>query len=373
MQVKTNGGFTTVNLSVRSLASYDDSQHLLLVSFQEVASPITVKSGQKRVAKAADLRRTEELERDHAYLKESYQATLEEQQASNEELQSTNEEMQSTNEELQSTNEELETSQEELQSLNEELITVNSELQAKIEQLAGMQNDMKNLLDNTHIGTVFLDRRLIIRRFTREATNIYRLMPSDVGRPLGDIKSNLEGEELLIQAQSVLETLIPFEQEVQTPNETWYLVRVQPYRTLDNVIEGVVMTFTDISTRIKAETDVRLARDLAESVVDTIAEPLLVMDGDLNVISSNRAFYQFFQATAAGTIGRKIYDLGNSQWDIPALRELLEIILPRDKAFEGFFMEHAFPVIGHQRMLLNARRIVGKSSELSLILLMIRD
>ncbi len=359
MQVKTNGDFTTVNLSVRSLASYDDSQQLLLVSFQEIASPITVKSVQKRVAKTAELGRIEELERDLAYLKENYQATLEEQQASNEELQSTNEEMKSTNEELQST--------------NEELITVNSELQAKIEQLASMQNDMKNLLDNTHISTMFLDERLIIRRFTREATNIYRLVPSDVGRPLGDIKSNLEGEELLIQAQSVLETLIPFEQEVQTHNETWYLMRIQPYRTLDNVIEGVVMTFTDISTRIKTEIDVRLARDLAESVVDTIAEPLLVMDGDLNVISSNRAFYQFFQATAADTIGRKIYDLGNSQWNIPALRELLEIILPRDQAFEGFFMEHDFPVIGHQRILLNARRIVGKSSELSLILLIIRD
>jgi len=373
IQVKTNGDFTAVNLSVRSIASSDDIQHLLLVSFQEIARPITVRSRHKRTVKPAELGRIEEVERDLASLKENYQAALEEQQASNEELKATNEEMQSTNEELQSTNEELETSQEELQSINEELITVNSELQTKIEQLAGMQNDMKNLLDNTHIGTVFLDERLIIRLFTREATNIYRLIPSDMGRPLGDIKSNLEGKELQIQAQSVLETLIPFEQEVQTHNETWYLLRIQPYRTLDNVIEGVVMTFTDISTRIKAETDVRLARDLAESVVDTIAEPLIVMDGDLNVISSNRAFYQFFQATATGTIGRKIYDLGNSQWDIPALRELLEIILPRDQAFEGFFMEHAFPVIGHQRMLLNARRIVGKSSELSLILLIIRN
>ncbi len=373
IQVKTNGGFTPVNLSVRSLTSYENGQNLLLISFQETVNPKNANPRQKRITQPAEQGRIEELERDLAYLKENYQATLEEQQTSNEELKSTNEEMQSTNEELQSTNEELETSKEELQSVNEELITVNSELQAKIEQLAGMQNDMKNLLDNTHIGTVFLDEGLIIRRFTREATTIYRLAPSDVGRPLIDIKSNIEGEELLTQAQSVLETLIPFEREVQTHNGTWYLVRIQPYRTLDNVIEGVVLTFTDISKRIKAETDVRLARDLAESVVDTIDEPLLVMDGDLKVISANRAFYQYFQVAAADTIARKVYDLGNGQWNIPALRELLEIILPRDQAFEGFIVEHNFPAIGYQKIRLNARRIAGKSSELSLILLMTRD
>ncbi|MDO8333310.1 MAG: chemotaxis protein CheB [Nitrosomonas sp.] len=373
VQIKTNGGFTTVELSVRSLASSDSNQSLLLVSFQEIISPKNVKSRPKRGAKPAELGRIEELERDLAYLKENYQATLEEQQASNEELKSTNEEMQSTNEELQSTNEELETSKEELQSVNEELITVNSELQAKIEQLAGMQNDMKNLLDNTHIGTVFLDEELIIRRFTRDATAIYRLVPTDVGRPLSDIKSNIAGEALLAQAHTVLETLIPFEQEVRTDNGIWYLVRIQPYRTLDNVIDGVVLTFTDISKRIKAETDMQLTRDLAESVVDTIDKPLLVMDGNLKVISTNRAFFQYFQVTAADTIERKIYDLGNGQWNIPALRELLEIILPRDQAFEGFIVEHDFPVIGHQKLSLNARRIVGKSNELSLILLMIEN
>lgn len=370
VQIKTNGGFTTINLSVRSLASYDNNQSFLLVSFQEIVSSKNVKSRPRQDATPAELGRVEELEREITYLKENYQATLDEQQASNEELKSTNEEMQSTNEELQSTNEELETSKEELQSVNEELITVNSELQSKIEQLAGMQNDMKNLLDNTHIGTIFLDERLAIRRFTRDAAMMYRLVPTDVGRPLSDIKSSIAGEELLTQARLVLETLIPFEQEVQTDNGIWYLVRIQPYRTLDNVIDGVVLTFTDISKRIKAETDMQLARDLAESVVDTIDKPLLVMDADLKVISANRAFFQYFQVTAADTIERKIYDLGNGQWSIPVLRELLEIILPRDQAFEGFIVEHDFPVIGHHRIRLNARRIIGKSSELSLILLM---
>ncbi|NOS87367.1 MAG: PAS domain-containing protein [Methylococcaceae bacterium] len=246
---------------------------------------------------------------------------------------------------------------------------VNSELQAKIEQLAGMQNDMKNLLDNINIGTVFLDERLVIRRFTREATKLYRLVSSDVGRPLGDIKSNLEGEELLTKAQIVLDTLVPFEQEVHIRNGAWYLVRIQPYRTLDNVIEGVVLTFTDISKRVEAETAVQLARELAENTIDTISKPLLVLDDRLQVVTANRAFYQYFQVTVADTVGRKIYDLGNSQWNIPALRELLEIILPRDRAVEGYVFEHDFLGIGHHKICLNARRIVGRTSEPALILL----
>jgi len=370
VQVKSNGGFTTLSLSlsVRPQPNQDGSQNLLLVSFQDIPDS-AVKPGRKRTPKPAERNRIEELERDLAYLKESHQAAIEEQQASNEELKSTNEEMQSTNEELQSTNEELETSKEELQSVNEELVTVNSELQAKIEQLAGMQNDMKNLLDNINIGTVFLDEQKVIRRFNREATQIFRLVPSDVGRPLSDIKTNLEGEELLTKAQSVLESLVPYEQEMRVQDGAWYLVRIQPYRTVDNVIEGLVLTFTDISKRIEAEAAVQLARELAESVVDAIRQPLLVLDGDLRVVSANRPFYQYFQVTAADTVGRKIYDLGNGQWNVPALRELLETVLPRDQAVEEYVVEQDFPIIGHHRISLNARRIVGKASEPSLILL----
>ncbi|MDP2180538.1 chemotaxis protein CheB [Methylicorpusculum sp.] len=370
LQVKTNGGFSTVSLSVRPLP--DGSHNLLLVSFQDVVIP-GVKSKGKRIVKTAELGRIEELERNIAYLKESHQLQNEEQQATNEELKSTNEEMQSTNEELQSTNEELETSKEELQSVNEELITVNSELQAKIEQLAGMQNDMKNLLDNTNIGTVFLDDHMKIRRFTREATRIYRLVPSDVGRLLSDIKSDLDSELLMGKAQAVLESLAPVELEMRADSGVWYLVRIQPYRTLDNVIEGVVLTFTDISKRIEAETRVQLAGELAENIVNTIREPLLVLDSELQVVSANRAFYQYFQVITTETIGRKIYELGNSQWNIPALRELLEIILPRDQSVEGYVVEHDFPAIGHHKIKLNARRLVGKSIESSLILLTTED
>lgn len=368
VQVKTNGDFTTIDLSVRPLPGVEGDENLLLVSFQDIPET-RVKSKRKTAAKPIELGRIEILERELAYSKENLQAIIEEQQASNEELKSTNEELQSTNEELQSTNEELETSKEEMQSVNEELITVNAELQSKIEQLAGMQNDMKNLLDNTNIATVFLDGQMVIRRFTREAITIYRLVASDVGRPLADIKSNLDGEDLLVKAQSVLETLVPFETEVQTQNEEWYLVRIQPYRTLDNIIEGVVLTFTNISKRIAAEAAVQFARELAENIVDTVRDPLLVMDASLKVISANHAFYEYYQVAAADTVGRQIYDLGNSQWDIPSLRELLEIILPRDHAVEGYVVEHHFPSIGLKKIVLNARRINGSSQEPALILL----
>jgi two-component system, chemotaxis family, CheB/CheR fusion protein len=372
--VRTNGDFQPVSLSVRPLPDPEGGQGLLLVSFQDLPqdagkAATDQSSRSKRASATVAPQRVEELERELAYTKENLQATIEEQQASNEELKSTNEELQSTNEELQSTNEELETSKEELQSVNEELITVNSELQAKIEQLAGMQNDMKNLLDNIHVGTIFLDQDLRIRRFTRDAAQIYRLVASDVGRPLADIKSDLAGEDLLTEAQAVLDSLAQCEHEVKTFSGAWYQARIQPYRTLDNVIEGVVLTFTDISKRVAAEAAVQEARELAESIVDSVHEPLVVLDAALRVVSASRAFYQYFQATPGDTVGQPFFELGNRQWNIPKLRELLEDILPRDQSFDGYRVEHDFPAIGRRKLLLNARRVAGKNTATPMILL----
>ena len=368
--VKTNGDFQRVSFSVRPVTGSNSVEDLLLLSFQDTASVTPNKpTRSKRVTDSVESQRLQDLERDLSHTREHLQAIIEEQQASNEELKSTNEEMQSTNEELQSTNEELETSKEELQSVNEELITVNSELQAKIEQLADMQNDMKNLLDNINVGTIFLDQHLVIRRFTREAARAYRLVVSDVGRPLADIKSDVENEDLVTRAQNVLETLVPYEHEVHTASGEWYLARVQPYRTLDNVIEGVVLTFTDIRKRVEAETAVQEARELAEGIVDTVREPLVVLDSDFKVVSASRSFYQYFQLTQTLTVGRSIYEIGNRQWDIPKLRELLEKVLPLNKSFEDYAVEYKFPGNGLQTMLLNARRIISKKKDNQMILL----
>jgi two-component system CheB/CheR fusion protein len=404
--VKTNGGFSTVRLSVRALPRDKSGEPLLLVSFEDVAGsgkpaaqakPAATaqrqpagrgKRGAAQATQTPETARIEELERELAYARENLQATSEEQQASNEELKSTNEELQSTNEELQSSNEELETSKEELQSLNEETVTVNSELNAKIDQLTSIQNDMKNLLDSIGTGTLFLDHHLVIRRYTPAAVKVYRLIGSDVGRPLSDIKSNLDGadssSDLQADLQSVLDTLIPVEREVRSSDGAWYLARIQPYRTLDNVIEGVVLTFTPVTEfklaseaaqRAAAElaatqiAATQLARELAEGIVNTVVEPLLVLDGGLQVVSASRSFYEHFQVAAEQTVGRKIYDLGNGQWNIPALRELLENILPQNQVMDGYVVEHNFPGLGQRRMVLNARRVVTAQGNTELILL----
>jgi len=365
LQVKTNGGFTTVNLTVRPLLDATGSHSQLLVSFLDIPTP---KPARKRTVKSAESQRIEELERDLVYLKESYQVSLEEQQAVNEELKSTNEEMQSTNEELQSTNEELETSKEELQSVNEELITVNSELQAKIEQLADIQNDMKNLLDNINVGIIFLDRQLVIRRFTREATRIYRLIASDVGRPLNDIKCVVAVDDLLVAAQRVLDSLIPYEREIHIDSDTWLLARIQPYRTLDNMIDGVVLTFTDITSRIKAIV-IEEALVVAESIVNTIREPFVVLDNHLKVLFASESFYVQFQLKQADTINQQIYQLGNQPWDNATLHELLDSVLLHNQAIENYVLEYDLSDRVYQKVLLNTRRIVSKTEVLQMILL----
>lgn len=375
--INSKEGELRVNFSVRRLAlpisEVNDDESLLLVSFQEVAGkPMAKRKRAKTVISSEEFQLNAQLKRDLAYARENQQATLEEMQATNEELKSANEELQSTNEELQSTNEELETSREELQSLNEETITVNSELNTKIEQLSISQSDLKNLMDNVNTGIVFMDYQLNIRSYTRGAVKAYRLIDTDVGRPLDDITSNLQGGNLLAELHAVLETLIPQEMEVQTHEGIYYLARIQPYRSLDNVIAGVVLSLTDIDqlrkTTIKLA-EVELAQQLTDGIVNTVVEPLLVLDGDLRVVRVSRAFLQYFMVTSEQTLGLKLYDLGNGQWNIPALRELLEHILPKRQTIEGFEVEHDFPQLGKRRMVLNARRIKSALGDTELILL----
>ena len=306
------------------------------------------------------------------YSQEHLQTTIEELETSNEELKSSNEELQSTNEELQSTNEEMETSKEELQSLNEELVTVNAELQGKIEDLSRANDDMKNLFDSTRIATLFLDNQLCIKRFTSEATKIINLIQSDVGRPVSHIVSNLEQDTLSRDAQEVLDSLVAKERRVRTKDGRWYLNRVIPYRTLDNVIDGVVITFTDISEQKIAEL-VLAARNLAEGIVETVGDPLVALDGGLRVVAANTAFYGLFQTVSDATVGQLFYDLGNGQWNIPRLRELLEQILPQNSRVDNFIVEHDFPRIGRQKMTIDALRIHREGIGAETILLTIKD
>ena len=374
LSVRTNGGMHHVDITVRPLTDPGTAKELMIVSFQDAEPQEAEKSLHRRIPdRKGQLKRVDELEQELLYTRENLQANLIEMQAANEELKSTNEELQSTNEELQSTNEELETSKEELQSVNEEIVTVNAELQAKIEQLTDIQNDMKNLLDSTNIGTIFLDENLSVKRFTRDAVHVFRLVAPDAGRPLADIKSTIVSGDIVTDAREVLDTMVPREKEVRTTENRWYLTRITPYRTLENVIDGVVITFTDITAIKSMELEIRRARELAENVIDTVREPLIVLDPEFKVVSASRSFYATFRTAPEETIGRTLFDLGSRQWNIPQLRELLEIILPEKTSFENIEVDHEFPGIGRRKMLLNGRRIITGEGESRLILLAIED
>ena len=256
--------------------------------------------------------------------------TKEDLQQTIEDLRAANEELMSVNEELQSSNEELETSKEELQSLNEELTTANAQLESKIAELEATNNDLDNLLTSTNIATLFLDTQLRIRRFTPAATRLFSLIPSDIGRPIGDIAQKFTDPDLLSDAAAVLAAADRRRRrEVQAHDGRWYVRQVLPYRTRDNRTEGVVITFSDVAAEALQE-----ARLYAESIVDTVREPLLVLDGDLRVRSANRSFYATFQVSEEETVGRSLYELGNRQWDIPQLRTLLGEVLPAEARAE---------------------------------------
>jgi two-component system CheB/CheR fusion protein len=205
-----------------------------------------------------------ELEQQLAQARLEIQAVRDEMQASREELKSANEELQSTNEELQSTNEELTTSKEEMQSLNEELYTVNAELQSKVDDLSLVNGDMKNLLNSTDVATIFLDSALRIRRFTDQTTQIYKLIPGDVNRPLSDIVNDLQYPDLEADAREVLRTLVFRERQIPTRSGGWYTVRIMPYRTVENVIDGVVVTFINITESKLLEAKLRSMQKEAE-------------------------------------------------------------------------------------------------------------
>ncbi len=248
VQVKSNGDTWLVNIIVQPVKKPESAESLLLVIFEELTPGILPAAQEADIPISDQEQRLVTLENELKTKEEYLQATIEELETTNEELQSSNEELQSSNEELQSTNEELETSQEELQSVNEELITVNTELQKKIEELSQTNNDMNNLLASTNIATLFVDHQLHIQRFTPATTRIINLIPTDIGRPVSDIVSRLMVyDDLVRDTQTVLDTLIPKDVEVQTLEGQWYQMRIQPYRTLENVIEGAVLTFVEVT------------------------------------------------------------------------------------------------------------------------------
>jgi two-component system CheB/CheR fusion protein len=257
LKVGTNGSTQTLDLTVQSIAEPEALRGMVMIVFTDVTVALDTTEPGTRNKGSSDNSRIIELEQELQATREGLQTTREEMQSSHEELKSTNEELQSTNEELQSTNEELTTSREEMQSLNEELQTVNTEQQSKLDEVSRVNDDMRNLLNSTEIATVFLDGDLHIRRFTPGADNLFKLRPGDVGRPLSDIVTDLLYPGLIDEAREVLRTLVFSEKQITSTDGRWFTVRIMPYRTREDVIGGVVITFTDITSFKRSETELQ--------------------------------------------------------------------------------------------------------------------
>lgn len=380
IKLKINGAQRLINIGIKKILAPLNEVGDFLITFEEVMVP-KINSIENKIDYDKKTERIiKELERELKSVKANLKIVIEDLETSNEELKSANEEMQSSNEEMQSTNEELETSKEELQSLNEELITVNTEFQNKNEELSTINDDMKNLLDSIKIPTIFLDNDLNIKRFTSHATKVINFIPSDIGRPISHIATNLKYESLNTDAAEVLETLVHKEIELQTKEGIWYQMRIFPYRTTNNIIDGVVLTFTEINKLKTAGEEINILNkklgisiEYVDNIIDTIRESLLILDDNLKVTSANRSFYKLFNTTKEETEGKYIYELDSNNWDKKELRDLLEEIIPKSNHFEDFELEYNSSSIGIKKLLLNARQILRGDEGTKLILLAIQQ
>ena len=307
-----------------------------------------------------------------AATQEYLQAIIKEQEHTNQDLKVANEEILSSNEELQSTNEELETAKEEIQATNEELNTTNDELRSRNVELHQVNNDLTNLLASINIPILMLTNDLRIRRFTPMAQRLFNFIPADTGRPLSDIRANLNIPDLESLLLEVLETLSVKELEVQTQGGHWYMLRIRPYRTTENQIDGVVLVLLDIDALKRSAATLEAARNYAEVIVETVQVPLVVLESDFRVSTANRSFYDTFQVAPPETTQTLLFDLGNGQWNIPGLRSILEDIFTNNTSLQNFEVEHNFEQIGHKVMLLNGWRI-AQPGEPQRILLEIED
>ncbi|HET6486853.1 MAG TPA: CheR family methyltransferase, partial [Spirochaetia bacterium] len=325
---KRDGIVYATRIAVQPVVGVPERQGFAVVSFSEYPE---ISASPEPAVKGKGDTKIRKLEEELQHTKENLRSTIEELETANEELRSANEEYQSTNEELQSTNEEMETSREELQSVNEELLTVNNEHQNKIEELSIINDDMMNLLNSSNIATIFLDNALQIKRYTPDATRIFNLIGTDVGRPLGHLTSNLHLENLESHARKVLETLVPFREVVQTRDGHWYSMRLHPYRTTRDAIAGVVLSFVDIHEHVTEKLAVsrrlEIANEFALHLASDAQTPVLVLDAGLRVAMTNDAFRR--QLPVAAPEGQWIYEIQAGAWDTEEIHALLEVEMPR--------------------------------------------
>jgi two-component system CheB/CheR fusion protein len=366
--VRRDGHVSEVVIEVAPFRPAPESDRFFLIIFRESSGTVfeQARRGGKSHAtssSARDGREITKLRSELATTRESLQTIIEEQEANNEELKSANEEIQSSNEELQSTNEELETAKEELQSTNEELTTLNEELQTRNTELGQAINDLTNLLTGINVAILMLSEDLTIRRYTPMAERLFNLIPSDLGRRLSDLNRSILVPDLDQTVTGVITNLTPVERDVQDRDGRWYSLRVRPYRTRENKIEGVVILLVDID-HLKRALDV---------VLTTAKEPLLTLGADLKVRKANEAFYRAFSMRPEDMEGRFLYEAGEGQWNTLELRKLLEDVLPKSKEIRDFPLEATFPQTGKRQVLINAIRFYDEGWGLQTILMAVED
>jgi two-component system CheB/CheR fusion protein len=356
--VQRNGDWRAVNLEVLPLVTSRGDYFLVLF---EAPGATAQSKGKKNPEVARKLPRTTvndgrvgDLRRELAASREYLQSIIQELEAANEELQSANEEILSSNEELQSTNEELDTAKEELQSTNEELNTVNEELHSRNEELARVNSDLVNLLSSVDLPIVIVGEDLAIRRFTPAAERLFNLISGDLGRPIGQINPNIDCDDLENLIRLTIHGIDSQEREVQDRAGRWYSLRIRPYKGVDNRLDGAVVTAIDIDDARRYQRQVERSGDYFMGIVETVSQPLVVLDDDLRVRTANTSFYDTFKVPRQRAEGVSIYELGNGQWNFPELRTALTAAAAGEPV-PRLPLEHDIPSLGSKRVVINAR------------------
>jgi two-component system CheB/CheR fusion protein len=328
-------------------------QNLLVVTFRDSGEVKKSRKSTGKIPSNFDVQAVTDLEKELAFTKQQLHSTIEQMESSLEELKSTNEELQSTNEELQSTNEEALTTKEEMQSLNEELMTINLQYQNKAEELTRLNNDMKNLLDNTEIGTIFLDNNLNILRFTPQVTKLFNVIPQDVGRSITHIVSNFDYPAIENAIVEVIDKLTGKELEVKTKKNEWYNLRIMPYRTMDNFISGAVLTFTKITPFKSLENRLSTLSSYVQTVVDTLKHAAVILDKDQKVLVVNRPFLKLFHLREEEIKDQFLHVIILNRWKTNKLFNLLK----ESKTESSYYLEHDFPEIGLLKLMVKVNYV----------------
>ncbi len=368
LEFKQNSTKKMCNLVVIPITKLPGSKEpLFLVLFEEVHLPKKASNKKVKAKSENAAQRSAKLEHELRSTQEYLQALNEEHQKTNDDLNSLNEEFVSGNEELQSMNEELETAKEELQSTNEELTTVNDELQNRNLETVQINDDLMNLLNSAEIPIVILDLHRRIRRFTPKARKIMNLLPSDIGRQIDDIKLNIKIENLEQQIQEVIETANTHESEVLDQQGAWQRVQIRPYKTIDNKIDGAVLSLTNIDGLKRALIDAEWIRDYSADVVEAIQTPLLVLNENLTILSANQSFYDSYGYSKLNTEGRNIFDLNPNSQNKESLKELLKSVFEQKTSFKNIEISSKIRQVP-KTLSLSARPILSRNGTTTVLL-----